>query len=53
MFHPRCAQVMEICRSREPATTQIAPGHFVRCLLYEDLDQQGETIGLTKNPFEN
>jgi peptide/nickel transport system ATP-binding protein len=37
-FHPRCAQVMEICRTQEPATTRIAPGHYVRCLLYEDRD---------------
>jgi oligopeptide/dipeptide ABC transporter ATP-binding protein len=40
-FHPRCAQVMEVCRTREPVTTQIAPGHFVRCLLYEDLEGEG------------
>jgi len=48
MFHPRCAQVMEICRTREPATTQIAPGHLVRCLLYENLDHQSETNELYK-----
>jgi peptide/nickel transport system ATP-binding protein len=37
-FHPRCAQVMEVCRTREPVTTQVSPGHFVRCLLYENVE---------------
>ncbi|NLL82467.1 MAG: ABC transporter ATP-binding protein [Tissierellia bacterium] len=34
-FHPRCPDKMPECESRVPANTEIEPGHFVRCLLYE------------------
>ncbi len=34
-FHPRCLKCMEICRTRVPKVTEISPGHFVRCLLFE------------------
>ena len=35
-FHPRCALATEICRQKEPREMEIAPGHFVRCLRYEE-----------------
>jgi oligopeptide/dipeptide ABC transporter ATP-binding protein len=35
-FHPRCKQAMPICSEREPQLLEIAPGHQVSCLLYED-----------------
>ena len=30
-FHPRCSQVMDICRQKHPDMTEIKDGHFVRC----------------------
>ncbi len=33
-FHPRCAEVMEICSRSEPATYQLGGGHAARCFLY-------------------
>lgn len=35
-FHPRCPNCMEACKSRIPVKTQVTPGHYVRCLLYEE-----------------
>lgn len=34
-FHPRCPNKTLECEKRTPANTEIEPGHFVRCLLYE------------------
>lgn len=39
-FHPRCDRAMPICSSRTPANTEIEPGHFVKCLLFEDAAAQ-------------
>ncbi len=33
-FHPRCPKRFEPCDKIEPQWTQIAPDHFVSCLLY-------------------
>lgn len=30
-FHPRCAHVMPVCKSEEPALKEIAPDHFLAC----------------------
>jgi oligopeptide/dipeptide ABC transporter ATP-binding protein len=35
-FHPRCKMAMPICSEREPQLKEIAPGHQVSCLLYEE-----------------
>jgi oligopeptide/dipeptide ABC transporter ATP-binding protein len=35
-FHPRCPQVMDICRSEVPATTRIGPDHHTSCHLYPE-----------------
>lgn len=35
-FHPRCPKAMSICSERKPLNTEIEPGHFVKCLLFED-----------------
>ncbi|SFN98524.1 ABC transporter ATP-binding protein [Proteiniclasticum ruminis] len=35
-FHPRCDKAMPICSQRVPKNTEVAPGHFVKCLLYEE-----------------
>jgi len=34
-FHPRCPKATEKCARVVPANTEIAPGHFVRCLEFE------------------
>jgi oligopeptide transport system ATP-binding protein len=34
-FHTRCPYAMARCRSEEPATQEILPGHFVACHLHE------------------
>jgi oligopeptide/dipeptide ABC transporter ATP-binding protein len=36
-FHPRCKMAMPICSEREPQLQEIASGHQVSCLLYEDV----------------
>jgi peptide/nickel transport system ATP-binding protein len=33
-FHPRCARVLEVCRSRYPAVSHLAENHTVSCHLY-------------------
>jgi len=30
-FHPRCPEVVDICRSQEPALKELQPKHAVRC----------------------
>ena len=35
-FHPRCDKAMSSCSKRVPKNTEVAPGHFVKCLLYEE-----------------
>lgn len=39
-FHPRCSQVMEICRRRKPPEFEIEDGHKVACYLYGPEDQE-------------
>lgn len=39
-FHPRCDKVMSVCSKIKPANTEVAPGHFVKCLLYEDVREE-------------
>ncbi|MBR4157588.1 MAG: ABC transporter ATP-binding protein [Oscillospiraceae bacterium] len=34
-FHPRCPNATAACAQREPAYTELEPGHFVRCLEFE------------------
>ena len=33
-FHPRCPQVMDICKKDQPVNLEVEPGHFVECHLY-------------------
>ena len=35
-FHPRCPQVMTICKTVFPDTKEVAENHFVACYLYSD-----------------
>lgn len=42
-FHPRCPHSKSICSQRSPKVTEIAPGHKVRCLIYEGVvEMEGE-----------
>ena len=35
-FHPRCPEATEACAHKCPKATEIAPGHIVRCLKFEE-----------------
>ncbi len=35
-FHPRCPEVMPICRQDQPALEENSPGHYVHCWLYQE-----------------
>jgi peptide/nickel transport system ATP-binding protein len=35
-FNPRCPDVMDICRGREPALMMVGPKHSARCYLHGD-----------------
>ena len=34
-FHPRCPKATAECSKRVPKKTEVEPGHYVNCLLYE------------------
>lgn len=34
VFHPRCPEVRDICRQKEPELEEVEPGHLVRCHLW-------------------
>ncbi len=34
-FHPRCPKATKECSIKVPKTTELEPGHYVNCLLYE------------------
>ena len=33
-FHPRCNQVMDVCRREQPVLKEVEPGHLAACHLY-------------------
>ena len=35
-FHPRCPNATDRCAVQCPGVTEIAPGHLVRCLMFEE-----------------
>jgi oligopeptide/dipeptide ABC transporter ATP-binding protein len=37
-FHPRCTEVMPICREQAPSTRVVENNHLVRCHLYDDAE---------------
>ncbi|MEM3449205.1 MAG: ABC transporter ATP-binding protein [Nitrososphaerota archaeon] len=39
-FHPRCPFKFESCFENDPQPIEVAPGHFVRCLLYENQQKE-------------
>jgi peptide/nickel transport system ATP-binding protein len=34
-FHPRCPQVMAVCRQEKPPAYEVSQGHHVACFLYD------------------
>ncbi|MBI3454516.1 MAG: ABC transporter ATP-binding protein [Candidatus Rokubacteria bacterium] len=40
-FHPRCPFAVEICRTEPPALREVAPDHFARCHLADELSLEG------------
>lgn len=42
-FHPRCPHAMPICSEKKPARTEITPGHWTNCFLYEQPHEQEKT----------
>jgi oligopeptide/dipeptide ABC transporter ATP-binding protein len=41
-YHPRCPVAMTICSRIEPNLTEVMPGRFVKCWLYEDHPDKAE-----------
>jgi len=41
-FHPRCPEAMPVCKEKQPAFIEDAPGHYVNCWLYQ---KQPEGVG--------
>ncbi len=39
-FHPRCPYVMDVCRTKVPATVEVSKGHTVSCFLFGGVDNQ-------------
>jgi peptide/nickel transport system ATP-binding protein len=40
-FHPRCPFAVDRCRTERPTLRALAPGHWVRCHLAEELSLEG------------
>ncbi len=35
-FHPRCPRVMAVCKEAKPEPSEVKPGHYVACHLYNE-----------------
>ena len=44
-FHPRCPFVVARCRTEPPALREVAPDHFARCHLADELSLEGVGAG--------
>jgi peptide/nickel transport system ATP-binding protein len=44
-FHPRCPLALDICRTAAPEAIDLAPGHRVRCYLYDPNHQGTQARG--------
>jgi oligopeptide/dipeptide ABC transporter ATP-binding protein len=44
-FHPRCPFAVERCRTEAPSLREVAPGHFARCHLADELSLEGVDLG--------
>lgn len=40
-FHTRCGNACEKCKIKSPGLTELTPGHYVRCLQYEEGKEEG------------
>lgn len=52
VFHPRCAQVMEVCRREPPPAVHTADARFVLCHLYGANENVAPRATLTTSPQE-
>lgn len=43
-FHPRCPHAQQICKERQPNSTDIGDSHMVKCLIYEDAVEAKEVL---------
>ncbi len=39
-FHPRCPYAKEVCRTSEPAFTEVKPNHFVSCHFWKEIETE-------------
>ncbi len=48
-FHPRCAKVMAVCRTKEPPALRLGDDHVARCLLYDDSVIAASDVAVTEH----
>ncbi len=46
-FHTRCAYCMQVCKTQEPESKELEPGHFVACHLYDQEKTEQEKTPCT------
>ncbi len=52
-FHTRCDKCMDICRCAVPEWSEVEPGHWCACHLYNDAEQQARAEGALKEAKAN
>ena len=52
-FHTRCDKCMDICRCAVPEWSEVEPGHWCACHLYNDAEQQARAEEALKEAKEN
>ena len=51
-FHTRCDKCMDICRCAVPEWSEVEPGHWCACHLYNDAEQQARAEEILKEAKE-
>lgn len=49
-FHTRCSKCMEICKHFQPDFTEVEPGHFCACHLYNSEERNAELAAQIPTP---
>ena len=52
-FHTRCDKCMDICRCAVPEWSEVEPGHWCACHLYNDAEQQARAEEALKEAKAN
>ena len=52
-FHTRCEKCMDICRCAAPEWSEVEPGHWCACHLYNNAEQQARAEELLKEAKAN